>query len=188
VNKYLILVKHSLPEIVENIPAREWHLSEDGQVRAMRLADRLLAYDPEILISSVESKAKETSEIISKVHNLDVQIVENLHEHDRSQISYLSRHEFQTAVYTFFLTPDKLVFGNETANEAYSRFSKAVHSIIEIHKNKTAVLVSHGTVISLFVSHLIGISAFPLWDEMGLPGFVVLDVHLNKLIAQENIL
>ena len=26
--QYLILVKHSVPEILEDVPAREWHLSE----------------------------------------------------------------------------------------------------------------------------------------------------------------
>ena len=49
-NKYLILVKHSLPEIAENVPAHEWKLSEEGRVRARRLAERLINFNRLIFI------------------------------------------------------------------------------------------------------------------------------------------
>ena len=186
--KFLILVKHSLPEIEENIPAREWHLSVDGKLRAARLAERLTAYGPEVIISSVETKAKETAKVIAALHNLDVHIAENLHEHDRSNVPYLSKAEFQNAVGEFFMNPEILVFGNETANQSYVRFSSAVTSILEMHQDKNIIIVSHGTVISLFVSRLLGISGFSLWKQLGLPSFVVLDMISSTLIAQENIL
>ena len=186
--QYLILVKHSLPRIEENVPAREWHLSKDGISRAERLAKRLLAYQPEVLVSSTEPKAKETAEIIARLHNLDVQVIENLHEHDRSNALYLSRAEFENVVSEFFTHPDTLRFGNETADQSYSRFSAAIHSLLEAHKSKTIAVVSHGTVISQFVSRLLGISGYALWKELGLPSFVVLDMISNTFIEQENIL
>jgi broad specificity phosphatase PhoE len=58
--KPLILVKHSLPEIVENLSAREWKLSDEGRIRAQQLAERLIPFRPDYRISSVEPKAKET--------------------------------------------------------------------------------------------------------------------------------
>lgn len=185
--KCLILVKHSLPEVQENIPAREWKLSEEGKWRAEHLADRLISYQPELLVSSVEPKAIETAEIISRKIHLQVEILENLHEHDRSKVSYLSKEIFEESARELFAKPDLLVFGNETANEAFERFSKAVHSILSAHKNKTIVIVSHGTVISLFVARRVGTSAFTLWNELGLPSFVVFDLQANTLITQENI-
>jgi broad specificity phosphatase PhoE len=188
VSKYLILVKHSLPEIVEEVPAREWYLSNQGILRAEHLADRLTDYHPEILISSVESKARETAEIIGALHELRVEVVEDLHEHDRSETRYLSKDEFENAVREFFLNPDELVFGKETANQAHRRFSRAVQSVLETHASKTVVIVAHGTVISLLVSRLTGISEYSLWKELGLPGYIVLDITSNKLITQENIL
>lgn len=187
-NKFLILVKHSLPKIVEDQPAHRWHLSGDGAERASRLADRLSTFRPEVLVSSAEPKARETAQIIAEFHRLSVDVIDNLHEHDRSETGFLSKDEFQNAVHEFFLKPDELVFGKETANEACARFSKAVHSILETYRNKTVLIVSHGTVISLFVSRLTGISDYSLWKDLGLPGFVVLDITSNKLIAQENIL
>ncbi len=187
-NNYLILVKHSLPDVVENVPAREWHLSIRGRSRAVQLADRLLPYVPELIFSSVEPKAAETAQIIAEKYKLDFHTVENLHEHDRSGVSYLSKDKFQNSVREFFRNPDTLIFGKETANEAHSRFSKAVHSILMMHPKKTIVLVAHGTVISLFISRFTGVSDYILWNELGLPGFVVLDISSNKIVAQENIL
>src|SRR5829696_1042016 len=156
----LILVKHSLPEIQQSLPAKEWKLSEEGSRRAGQLAERLIQYQPEILISSTEPKALGTAEILSEKFNLKPQIVDDLHEHDRSSAPYLSRDDFENSVRAFFANPDKLVFGNETANEAYERFAQAVYSILESYQNKTVVVVAHGTVISLFVSRLTGISGW----------------------------
>jgi len=184
---YLLLVKHSLPEIKKSLPAREWELSETGRLRAHLLAERLRPYQPEAIVSSIEPKAVETAKIIAGKHELGLQIVEDLHEHDREQIPYLSRAEFEMSVRQFFINPDRLVFGSETANEAHLRFSQAVHSILNIHQSKTTVVVSHGTVISLFVSRLTGISDLLLWNELGLPGFVVLDMNSSTLITRENI-
>ena len=186
--KHLILVKHSLPEIVENLPAREWELSEEGQIRAQRLAERLSPFRPEYIISSVEPKARETAEIIAGRHNLELHIADGLHEHDRSKIPYLSKDEFQAAMHKFFEKPDTLVFGSEKADEAYTRFYQAVHSVLDCHPNDTVVIVAHGTVISLFVSHLTGISGWSLWSELGLPSFVVIDVQSNTLVTRENII
>ena len=186
--KYLILVKHSLPKIAENTPAREWKLSEEGQTRAHRLAERLNRYQPEVIVSSIEPKAKETAEIIAKTHNLKFHIVEGLHEHDRSKVSYVSQEKFQEAVREFFENPDMLVFGSETADQCYTRFHQAVHSALNTHGGKTIVIVTHGTAISLLVSRLTGISDLFLWNELSLPSFLVLDMRSTTLIERENII
>jgi broad specificity phosphatase PhoE len=185
--KYLIFVKHSLPQIVENVPARKWKLSADGKVRAQLLAERLQSYQPEIVVSSIEPKAVETAEIIAHARNLKMQIMQDLHEHDRSNVAYLSRDEFESAVQNFFDHPNELVFGNETANQSHQRFHNAVNAVLNKFINQTIVIIAHGTVISLFVSRRTGASDFSLWSELGLPSFVVLDMQSNTLVAKENI-
>jgi broad specificity phosphatase PhoE len=185
--KYLIMVKHSLPEIVENLPAREWRLSNEGRIRAEKLADRLRGYHPEIIASSVEPKAMETAEIIAGKHGLAVHVFEGLHEHERDTVPFLSRDQFERAVLEFFEKPDQIVFGSESADQSRKRFERAVNSVLETHGDKTLVIVAHGTVISLFVSHLMGSPGFLLWKELGLPSFVVIDMQANTLIDKENI-
>jgi broad specificity phosphatase PhoE len=117
-----------------------------------------------------------------------VQTLENLHEHDRSKTAFLLREEFESRIQEFFEKPDELVLGSETTNQAHDRFSSAVNSILQKFPNQRAMIVAHGTVISLFVASLTGISAFSLWAELGLPSFVVVDMQSNTIIAKENIL
>jgi broad specificity phosphatase PhoE len=186
--KPLILVKHSLPEIVEDIPARAWTLSEEGRERARKLAELLFPYKPEILLSSVEPKAQETAWILGKELGLSVQSSDGLHEHDRSTSLYYTKGEFARRVQEFIEKPDMLAFGNETANQALTRFREAVEMALKVHKDKIVVIVSHGTVISLFVSWLTGSNGFSIWQTLGLPSFVALDMESRTLLKTENLL
>lgn len=186
-SKHLILVKHSLPKIVEYGPAREWNLSEEGQIRAQQLAGKLNRYQPEVVISSIEPKARETAEIVARKYKLEPHIVDGLHEHDRSKTSYLSEDDFKTAIREFFENASALVFGSETADECHARFRQAVHSVLDHHGDKTIVIFAHGTVISLFVSRITGISDLFLWHELGLPSFVVIDIQSNSLVDRQNV-
>jgi broad specificity phosphatase PhoE len=185
--KYLILVKHSVPEIQADHPANTWHLSQEGQQRAQRLAAQLKSFEPEVILSSSEPKAKETADILARQLQLNVRIIPGLHEHDRRNVSYLSHDKFQAAIRDFFQKPNELVFGNESADEAYSRFYRALHSILNEHKDQTVVIVTHGTVISLFVSRLTGSSDLELWQMLGLPSFIALDLGSNTVIVRSNI-
>lgn len=185
-NKQLILVRHSIPEIREDLPAREWHLSEEGKRLAERLAGHLMQYRPEIIIASPEPKARETAEILARRLQLPMQEHDNLHEHERSLVPYVSQQEFQTAVHQFFEKPDTLVFGSETADQAHERFSRVVNSIVSRNDKSKIVIVAHGTVISLFVSRLTGQPGFEIWSELGLPSFMVLELQSKDLIAFEN--
>jgi broad specificity phosphatase PhoE len=187
-SKTLILVKHSLPEIIKDLPACEWRLSEEGRLRAHRLAERLRSHPFDVLVSSVEPKALETAQIITAKCGVNLHVIEGLQEHERSKVPYLSSAQFESVVREFFENPDVLVFGSETANEAHERFSNAVHSVLAQQEGGTSVIVSHGTVISLYVSHLTGEPDFALWNKLGLPGFIVLDLQSNALITIENIL
>ncbi len=183
----LILVKHSLPEIVENIPAREWKLSLEGRKRCKKLADRLTIYKPDRIVSSVEPKARETAELIAEELGLSVVVIEDLHEHDRRQVGFLPKEKFEELVHEFFARPDELLFGSETADQAYARFQSAVDLVLSQFPNQVIVVVAHGTVISLFVSRFTGLSGLSLWKELGLPSFVVLDLESRALISNENI-
>ncbi len=118
---------------------------------------------------------------------MKAQVADGLHEHDRSNVPYQTEDEFQTSIREFFQKPDTLVYGKETADQAHTRFRQAVFSVLSSHPNETVVIVAHGTVISLFVSRLAGISDLSLWGELGLPSFVVIDLQSNSILARENI-
>ncbi len=181
--KYLILVKHSVPEIEEGRPASTWRLSKEGQLRAHQLAPELERFAPEVVFSSDEPKARETGEILARHFQLDLKTVPDLREHDRSNVAYLPHDAFLASVREFFRHPGQQVFGTETADEAHARFYRAVHSILNEHRHKTVLVVSHGTVISLFVARLTGSSDLELWTRLGMPSFVALDLSSSTVIV-----
>jgi broad specificity phosphatase PhoE len=184
---YLILVKHSMPDIEEARPANTWRLSPAGQVRAQKLAAQLVDFSPQVILSSPEPRAKETAEILASWFRLDLQTVPDLREHDRSNVPFLPYDRFQISMRDFFQKADELVLGTETANQAHARFYRAVHSILNQYLNKTVVIVTHGTVISLFVSRLTGSSDLELWNRLGLPSFIAMDLHSNTVIVKSSI-
>ena len=65
--KFLILVKHSVPEIVGDRPAHLWHLSEQGQSRAHQLAEELKEF--EALILRKLDQAREEYKILKDTLN-----------------------------------------------------------------------------------------------------------------------
>lgn len=178
----LILVKHSLPEIVEHAPASAWRLSEEGQRRCYILADRLAPYAPGVLVTSAEPKAIETARIVGARLAKTVLVAAGLHEHDRTGVGYLGKDVFEATVARFFAHPDELVLGRETAEQAHRRFAQAVEGIIAAHAAGNLAIFAHGTVISLFVANAAGVAPFGLWQRLGLPSFVVLTLPELQLV------
>ena len=173
---YLILVKHAFPAIVPGLPANQWHLSSAGRERCKALAQKLAVYQPEVILSSIEPKAIETAQIVAEQLGLPFKTVPGLHEHERNNVKFGSRHQFETAVACLFEQPFDLIFGEETAEQAYQRFAGSVMSLLEQYNGKSLAIVAHGTVITLFAARVCGIEPFPFWKRLGLPSFLVLSL------------
>lgn len=180
---HLILIRHSLPEIDRQKLAAEWPLSVAGRLRGVALAAHVRPYEPARVFSSREPKAVETAQVVAEQLGLSLQVVDDLHEHDRRAVRWVEREQFETTVRRFFNEPDKLVLGHETADQAHARFAQAVKRLAECHPPETLAIVAHGTVITLFVSRLINIEPFAFWQRLGLPALVVLEWPTPKLIT-----
>ena len=178
----LILVKHSLPEIDPGRNASEWRLSEAGRKRCTFLADALAAYRPDLIACSLEPKALQTAQIVAVRLDKPLEPFAGLHEHLRRNEQITGKEEFEANVAQFFRQPNSLVFGEETADQAYRRFSQAVAGLTRRHAGQNLVVVAHGTVITLFVAHACGMEPFPLWKRLDLPSFVVLALPELELI------
>jgi broad specificity phosphatase PhoE len=179
----LILIKHSVPEMVPGLPANRWHLAEAGRLRCRALADHLAPYCPDVLVASAEPKAAETAELVAGALHKPWHVAAGLHEHERSGVGWLDRAHFEAQVAEFFRRPDALVFGGETADQAHARFATAIGAVTAQFPAHSLAVVAHGTVISLFVARLTGVKPFPLWSRLGLPSFVVLSLPERELVS-----
>ena len=169
----LILAKHAMPHIRPDTRPDRWHLSPDGVAGARRLGERLRAYAPDRIVSSTEPKALETAAIVAEVLGLPLETAEGLHEHERPESGVLGTEEFARRIADVFARPDEIAYGAESANAALRRFSTALDAILAAHE-RDVVVVSHGTVISLFAAARAGQDALALWSLLGLPSFIVL--------------
>jgi broad specificity phosphatase PhoE len=178
---HLVLVKHSLPAIVPEQSSREWILSERGRYRCWTLAARLAAYRPEAIVTSVEPRAKETAAFVAERLGVPCEEVENLHENDRTGFPFLETAFWKAALAAFFANPHAQVIGNETAEQAYRRFEEAIEHAVQRHSGRNLAVVTHGTVLSLFVARKNGLKPFPLWEQLDCPSFIVLSLPDYRL-------
>lgn len=175
--RQLILIRHSDVLQQPDVPANEWELSANGRSRCLHLIPYLRPCAPARIATSEETKARQTGQIIAGDLGVPVSAAPGLHEHDRRGVPYLdSREAFIAAVTDLFQHPEELVFGNETAVAARTRFETAVAAVMNHHSDDVIAIVSHGTVITLainrFNAHIRPIS---FWRQMTLPAFYVLD-------------
>lgn len=186
-SNYLILVRHSLPEILPGIPASSWRLSPEGERRCLLLAQRITAYHPGVVVSSHEIKAVETARWVADRVRQPVQILDGLEEHHREKVAFSGQLDFKKRVKQFFEHPGELVFGSETALQAEERFSKTLSTVIDHNPSKSLVVVTHGTVISLFIWRRIGVEPYQFWQNLGMPAYVLLPLpELDEILMVEN--
>ncbi len=153
----LVLVKHSMPEIERDKPASAWKLGDVGRCRAKLLSSSLEEFSPAVIWSSREPKAVETAEIVAKAFDVPVEVGDGLEEHHRDNVPFWDEREaFESAVERSLTDPDRLVFGAETANQARDRFTAALHRVIGVG-HTDSVVVTHGTVMTLYVAGEAGV-------------------------------
>ena len=102
----LVLIKHSLPEISYELPARQWPLSAEGQRRCKKLAPLLDSFQFDQIYCSHEPKATDTAQILADCLSISVLPVDGLHEHDRSnQMIFDTQEKFEESIHRVFERP-----------------------------------------------------------------------------------
>ena len=156
-------------------PPSTWRLSEAGRAAAVLLAERLTGLGIGAICSSDEPKAAETGSVVAERLGLTLRQVPGLREHAREGAGLApTTAAFEAAVARMLAMPSSRVFGEETADEAHVRFTAALAELMTEQDADVAV-VSHGTVISLYVARANDLEPFALWCRLGLPSMVITD-------------
>jgi broad specificity phosphatase PhoE len=176
----LLLIRHGPPLIRQDAPAREWTLSEDGRLACGEFAGRVAAYRVTAMISSAEPKARETTAILAARLGLTTEapkVDTDLNEHARDNAPFLDRPDFEAVIRRLFAEPDTLVFGQETATQAYTRFAGAVQRALAAQPAGDVALVTHGTVMTLYAERHAGVEPFTFWQALRAPDLIALPVR-----------
>jgi len=183
----LVFIRHSQSQPDPKIPSSQWSLTSEGRRWCKPLAEQLIPYELDVIVTSAEPKAIETGELVAQRLAIPCEVRQNLHEHARETAPFFeTKDEFQEAVSNLFAKPRDLVFGEETGFEARNRFSGAVESVLAAYPQENIAIVTHGTVLSLFTCQFIGQEAIVFWQNLGMPAFVAISHPEIKLLALMN--
>lgn len=164
----LILIKHANPAIDVALRPADWPLSDAGRRRARVLAQRLPVPGAGPIYASAEPKAMGTAQVLADEWSLPVAADPRLREHERDPGPMLAREEFERRIRDMFARPAEVVFGRESAAAALRRFRGAAFELIAAAAGDVT-LVTHGTVLTLFVADVTAIEPFPFWRSLTLP-------------------
>lgn len=172
---WIALVRHGAPLVEPAQPAENWALSEAGRVAVVSLARSLRSLSPGLVVSSPELKARQTAELICP--QSQIRLDEDLREHGHATVPFLSPPHFERAVTRFFAQPQEAALGAESAASAAQRMERARERL----RGTRAIAVSHGRIISAYVSTLLGIDGLPIWRALQLPDVLLVNPALRKI-------
>jgi broad specificity phosphatase PhoE len=172
----LLLVRHAATVIDPAQAAARWSLSETGRVACSALADRLAIHRPGTLVSSMEPKACDTARAVAASLGLPWSTADGLHEHDRTGVPVMAPDVWRDRLRELFARPDEQVLGRETAHQAARRFGDAIERLLAMYSAGNVAVVSHGTVISLFVAVHNDLDPYQLWQRLSMPSIVALEL------------
>jgi len=187
---HLILIRHSATRQVPGISSPLWELSDEGRKRCRILADHLRPYRVATIASSDEAKAISTASILAEAIGIASQIIvePDFRETRRETVPYYeSVSDFREAIRAAMLSPNRVVFGEESFAEARARFNTALHRLVTLHPGKTLAVVTHGTVMSLVVGQASGLDAYSTWKSLEMPAYAVFTPNLDLLDLKHSV-
>ncbi|MBZ0294827.1 MAG: phosphoglycerate mutase family protein [Anaerolineae bacterium] len=187
-SRQLILIRHSISAQQPEISSHHWTLTAEGEARCLKLAERIAAYQPVVMITSEEPKARLTGAIVARQLDISTETEHDLHEHLRRSEPYSDAATFRSRIETLLTQPDTLVFGEETGAAACQRFTHAVDRSLKRHPAGTIALASHGTVLSLYLAQVAGIDPVAYWSSIGMPAYIVLSLPGGQVLAREDVI
>ncbi|MYD92100.1 MAG: histidine phosphatase family protein [Chloroflexi bacterium] len=177
----LLLVRHSRPCISNGMSYRDWPLSDEGRRLAVRAAEYVAGFNPRLICSSDERKASDTAKIIARHCSLDVNVVPDLREHDRTGVKWRDAATRRQELQALFANPDDVVFGRESGSQALQRLKSAIDRVTK-RTSGPWVLVTHGTVMALYLARLTDRAALEIWSQLGLPAVAAVDCRNRRLV------
>lgn len=169
----MVFVRHARPRIVEDVPSADWDLDPEGVTAAGHLAEKLAGFSFAEIVSSPEPKAAGTAQPIADRFGIGISFDEGLAEHRRRSAGFVSREAAERRIEALFDNPGEIVFGEESADVCFARFAASVERA-RLRKDTDLLFVTHGTVLTIYLSRLCGFAPMPFWRSLGLPAAVVL--------------
>ncbi len=168
----VFFVRHARAIVDLAAPSREWPLAPGAEAELDPIETQLNQTNMRTIWSSPELRALSTANHLAASSGSRVEILCDLSEHKRDgAYRHKTERQFIALQEQFFDRPDELVFGQETASEALDRFKKAINFVLS-REPDDAVIVTHGTVLSLYLGGITNAECFQIWRNLKTPDLV----------------
>lgn len=149
-------LSHPEVSIDPAIPVPQWSLSDVGRARVIEAAERPWAGDVDRLVSSPETKAIETAEILAAAMGIPVEVRAGIGEIDRSATGYVTHERHEQLADELFQRPEQSASGWERAVDATARMIRHVDDLLAPAADGHVVIVGHGGVGTLLMCQIAG--------------------------------
>lgn len=154
----IYLVRHGQSEAnITKVMGGDSPLTSLGQEQALALGKKLKDVDFAAVFSSNKLRAKQTAKLIIEGRDFEVQTHNDLRERSFGSLDKETNKEYMHLFNALNdMTDDevwkwKIIDDMESAEEAVSRFYKAVKEIASVYLGKKVLIVAHGTVNRSFL-------------------------------------
>lgn len=180
--RHVMLVRHAMPILIPEQPAGSWPLGDEGRAQAFDLGERLLPFAPDLVVTSIERKARETGDAIAAGLALERHIVDGFHEQGGDTVPFIDDpDELRATVERHFDLSDRAVLGAETSRDAAKRFKTALDRVVrQFPMAQLPVVVSHGRIMAAFLGQLTGRDPWDIWRELALPDLFQVDLEAGR--------
>ncbi len=186
--KPLVLIRHARTRIDPDGASRDWSLAAgaetDSRILAEQVATDLAGAGIDRVVTSHEAKAIETGTIMAASWSAECTVGEGLHEHDRTGVPVMDDLTWQTSLKQLFAEPTATVLGRATAAEAAARFERGLRAVVSSHPADGLAVVTHGTVLALFVANHNRVEAYAFWQALKMPEALYLERTSFRLMGR----
>jgi broad specificity phosphatase PhoE len=140
------------------VPVPRWSLSDHGRSRIMALKGAGWLAHTTRIVSSSETKARETAAIMGAATGIRPEADPELDEIDRSATGYVPHDHHETLADAFFAAPAISADGWEKAIDVASRGMAALHRHVASQGPGDLLLVGHGGIGTLIWCHIAGLA------------------------------
>ena len=180
--RQVLLVRHAMPILIPEQPAGSWALGDEGKGQAAGLVERLLPLAPDLVVTSIERKARETGDVIAAGLGQKRHIVDGFHEQGGDTVPFIDDPAaFRASVERHFTLSDRAVLGTETPHDAARRFATALDRVAnQFPLAQRPLVVSHGRIMAAFLGQLTGRDPWEIWRELALPDLFRVDLEAGR--------
>ena len=165
--KTLFVIRHGKASLEGS--DRERGLTSEGIEHAKPISDILLKVEPKIqkIFTSPLRRAILTIEPFSQATNLEIKIIEELHEKITGDTEGRNLNEEKKKMWEDF---DSKLPGGESSSEATQRAISGLKAVLnDLPENGSAAVQCHGTLIALILHNYDPSFGFDQWKSMTMP-------------------